>query len=170
MLDLRANGLAASTTRSGFVAGGASSTATRGYDEPRHLHRVARFTRDLHARLRPAQPSPAIRDKGAAASSAEAISSSLGFIWRRRRHRNYGMTGNPAASCANRFGCEARILRFRSTLALPPIRRSRRAIDHSPCNGLRAHRARRLRCTAISGWRALHRLLGNLINLGLWLG
>ena len=39
-MDLRANGSGRIDNEVGQVTGGASSTATRGYDEPRHLHRV----------------------------------------------------------------------------------------------------------------------------------
>ena len=41
VLDLGANGSGSIDNEVSHVTGGASSTATRGYDEPRHLHRVA---------------------------------------------------------------------------------------------------------------------------------
>ena len=43
----------------------------------------------------------------------------LGLLWRNRRQGDHGMSGNQAASCAIRFGSEARMSRFRSALALP---------------------------------------------------
>ena len=56
---------------------------------------------------------------GQTAPSTAAISSGWGLLRRRRRQGDHGMTGNPAASCAIRFGSEERMSRFRSALALP---------------------------------------------------
>ena len=120
VLDLRANGLAASITRSGFVTGGASSTVTRGYDEPRHLRTASPDSRAI------CTPGCALfnhRQRFATtwtvASPAAAFGSGVGLIQRRRRHGDHGMSGKPAASCTIRFGSAARFLRWRSALALP---------------------------------------------------
>ena len=56
---------------------------------------------------------------GTAASPAAAFGSGVGFIQRRRRHGDHGMSGNPAASSTIRFGSAARISRWLA-LALPP--------------------------------------------------
>ena len=48
---------------------------------------------------------------GTAASPTAAFGSVVEFIRRRRRQGDQGMSGNPAASCAIRFGSAARISR-----------------------------------------------------------
>ena len=54
-----------------------------------------------------------------ATSPAAVFCSGVGFIQRSRRQGYHGMTVTPAASCTIRFGSAARILRWRSELALP---------------------------------------------------
>ena len=112
VLDLRANGSGRFDNEVGHVTGCASSTATRGFGRPRHRHRVAP---DLRAIRAPGcvlfNHLQRFATTGTAASPAAAFGSGVEFIRRRRRQGDHGMSGNPAASCAIRFGSAARISR-----------------------------------------------------------
>ena len=61
VLDLGANGSGSIDNEVGHVRVGANSTATRGYDEPRHRHRVTPISARSARRAAPCSPSSAIR-------------------------------------------------------------------------------------------------------------
>ena len=107
--------------RGRHVTGGASSTATRSIARPRSPEQC--HYQEARAICAPGCYLQAHRHRsattGAAAQSAKAMAPVLGLNRRRRRHGDHGISGNPAASCAIRFGSEARISRLRSALAPP---------------------------------------------------
>ena len=121
VLDLGANGSGRIDNEVGHVTAGASSTATRGIARPssqeQSHHQEARAICAPGCGL--FNHRQRFATTGTAASPAAAFDSGVGFIQRRRRHGDHGMSGNPAASCAIRLGSEARISRFRSAHALP---------------------------------------------------
>ena len=113
--------LAVSTTRSGM-----SQPVPAQPPHSASLGQVNRNSVTTRKRARSARRAatftPIVSDPpttGRTAPSTAAISTGWGLLWRRRRHGDHRLTGNPATSCAICFVSEARVSRFRSALALP---------------------------------------------------